>query len=300
MKKLSKENFLKAEKYIQQHARPLDKLVFEFFFQNIPTDEVIKELKKFQNEDGGFGHGVEPDIRSSLSSPISTTYAIQYLERLNLNSKTDIIDKALKYFEITYKPDTQQWYSISPEITDSPHAPWWSFQEETAKSEENWGNPTVEILGYLIKYGESKKYTKAFEKAIQRLKNKKSIETHELQCYFRLYKSLPKESAELIEKELFTHIKKTVEIDTSKWQGYVTKPLTFVESMDSPLYEEFSELIQLELDMKIYSQEVNGGWNPSWEWGTYPELWKEVKVELTGLITVNNLVLLDKFGRIES
>lgn len=300
MKKLSKENFLKAKKYIQQHARPLDKLVFEFFFLNKSTDEVIKELRKLQNEDGGFGHGIEPDIRSSLSSPISTTYAIQYLEKLNLNYKEDIIDKALKYFEITYKPDTQQWYSISSEITNSPHAPWWNFQEETTKSEENWDNPTVEILGYLIKYGNSEKYTKVFEKAIQRLKNKKSIETHELQCYFRLYKSLPKESAELIEKELFTHIKKTVEIDPSKWQGYVTKPLTFVESMDSPLYEEFSELIQLELDMIIDSQEVNGEWNPSWEWGTYPEVWKEVKVELSGLITVNNLILLNKFGRLDN
>lgn len=300
MKKFSKGQFLRAEKYIKENARPLDEAVFEFFFNDGSKDEVVNQLRKYQNSDGGFGHGIEPDIRSSLSSPISTAYAIQYLEKLNLNYKADIIDKALKYFEITYKPDTQQWYSISSEITDSPHAPWWNFQEDTAKSEENWGNPTVEILGYLIKYGNSEKYTKVFGKAVQRLKNNENIETHELQCYYRLYKSLPKERKELIERELFIHIKKTVEIDTSKWQGYVTKPLTFVESVESLLFEEFSDLIQLELDMIIDSQGVNGEWNPSWEWGTYPEVWKEVKVELSGLITVNNLILLNKFGRLDS
>ena len=299
MKKLSKDNKQKAIEYIKKNARPLDMAVFEKHFNNGSSDNVLSELEKYQNDDGGFGNAIEPDIRSKLSSPIGTSYALQYIERLGLDDEVDLIDKALTYFDSTYKPETKQWYSISSEINDFPHAPWWTFNEEKEKSDEGWGNPTVEILGYIAKYGDISKYQEAYDKALKRINEKESIETHELQCYFRFYNLIPEADRKQIEKALFDHIDNTVESDPSKWEGYVTKPLTFVDSPNSPLYEKFSSVIELELDMVVDSQGEDGGWTPTWEWGTYPEVLGEVKVELGGMITVGSLILLDKFGRLE-
>jgi len=48
--------------------------------------------------------------------------------------------------------------------------------------------------------------------------------------------------------------------------------------------------------MTVY--EADGIWQPSWSWGTYPEVWETVKEELSGVVTVLNLILLRNFGRV--
>ena len=39
-------------------------------------DQVTKALKHFQNKDGGFGHGLEADLRTENSSVVATTVAL--------------------------------------------------------------------------------------------------------------------------------------------------------------------------------------------------------------------------------
>lgn len=216
---------------------------------------------------------------------------------MKLGEKPELIVNALSFFDKTFIPETQQWFPISSEINKSPRAPWWNFDEDKARSDESWGNPTVEIIGYIAKYGSIQKYQEVFKKVVRRLKSKANIETHELQCYLRLYKALPDNERIDIEEDLFRQIKDSVEVDPTKWEGYVTTPLTFVDSPDSSVFSMFESTIPMQLDMLIDSQAEDGAWWPSWEWGTYPEIWENVKVELAGLITTSNLILLDKFKR---
>ena len=84
MKKLSKTNFQKVVNYIKRNGRELDQRLFSSYFENGTKEDVLKELKKYQNNDGGFGHGIEPDFRSPSSSPIATTMAIEYLEKIRV------------------------------------------------------------------------------------------------------------------------------------------------------------------------------------------------------------------------
>jgi hypothetical protein len=51
-----------AKQFILQNARPIDLAVYKYFFDNGSNQRVIDELSKFQNEDGGFGNGLEPDF----------------------------------------------------------------------------------------------------------------------------------------------------------------------------------------------------------------------------------------------
>ncbi len=299
---LNKASFDKAKKFVLKNARPLDKALFRFTFENGSVEDVINELVKYQNSDGGFGHGLEPDIRSSLSSPIATTIAFQYLNRLDLEKTPDFVEQALNYFDSTFNKDILQWFSISSEVNDSPHAPWWQFDEEKERSDESWGNPTVEIIGYYLRYRGLKGnpiINEALDKALERIKTKETIETHELQCYFRMYKCVPSDTKHEIFPHLEKHIKKTVEQDPKKWEGYVTKPLTFVDSTDSPFYDLFKDLVPLELNSLVKSIDKDGAWYPAWEWSDYLETWKRVKVELAGLVTVKNLILLRNFDQID-
>ena len=62
MKQLSHEAFDRARQFLKTQARPLDRALFEYRFEDGPIEPVIEELARFQNDDGGFGNGLELDI----------------------------------------------------------------------------------------------------------------------------------------------------------------------------------------------------------------------------------------------
>ena len=57
--------------WIKRNARPLETARWEYIFEGASSDRVMKYLSAFQNEDGGFGHGIEPDFWLPHSSPMA-------------------------------------------------------------------------------------------------------------------------------------------------------------------------------------------------------------------------------------
>ncbi|MDI9482706.1 MAG: hypothetical protein QM315_05940 [Bacillota bacterium] len=53
--------FQKAKEYIYRKARPLDFTRWQYHFENGSKEAVLNTLSYYQNEDGGFGHALEPD-----------------------------------------------------------------------------------------------------------------------------------------------------------------------------------------------------------------------------------------------
>ena len=74
-----KDKLAKAKQYITTNARPLDKALFEFEFNNGSPQTVLDILKTYQNDDGGFGNALESDLRMNESSVLATTVALQYV-----------------------------------------------------------------------------------------------------------------------------------------------------------------------------------------------------------------------------
>jgi len=68
MKRLSREAFDRARQFLKTQARPLDRAMFEYRFEGASAESVIAELARFQNDDGGFGRALEPDLRTPDSS----------------------------------------------------------------------------------------------------------------------------------------------------------------------------------------------------------------------------------------
>lgn len=71
---LSRDCFNKASVAIMKYGRPLEKSLFQRRFRDGSPENIINELKKFCNEDGGFGHGLESDLRLPYSSPMAYLY----------------------------------------------------------------------------------------------------------------------------------------------------------------------------------------------------------------------------------
>ncbi|MBU0976685.1 MAG: hypothetical protein ABIE03_02935 [Patescibacteria group bacterium] len=301
MKKLSNNQLTKAKDFAFKNGRILDIELMNHYFNGDNSSNVLAELRKFQNPDGGFAYGLEPDLRTDVSSNIAMTYAFQYFQKLNSSTLPEFLYKAIEFFEENYSKEHQRWIPIPEETNDSPHAVWWTYDKEKYLQDSEWGNPTVEIIGYLLKYEnnfDENELETLKQKALKRLSDAKEVEVHELMCYQRFVKSLDKKETDQVYDKICKLAVKQVEKDSTKWGGYVARPLNFVDSPKSPVYEVLGDEVDQELDYLIENFEPCGGWYPNWDWMMFEKEWQKVKPEVAGMITVKNLVTLRKFGRI--
>jgi hypothetical protein len=66
-----------ARGFLAGHARLLDRRRFELFFEGGDADPVIAALGAYRNADGGYGHGLEPDLRAWESQPAAAWHAFE-------------------------------------------------------------------------------------------------------------------------------------------------------------------------------------------------------------------------------
>ena len=120
--------FEKAQNFIYRNARPLDLARWQYHFENGSQEAVLKALAAYQNQDGGFGHGLEADSFNPDSSPIQTWTATEILREVGVtDGKNPVIQKILAYLESGADFDAvrKQWLNTIPSNNEYPCAIWW-------------------------------------------------------------------------------------------------------------------------------------------------------------------------------
>jgi hypothetical protein len=69
--------FAAGDRFLMSEARLLERRLFATVFLGQSGGQVIDALRGYQNDDGGFGHGLEPDKRCPASLPIDVETAFQ-------------------------------------------------------------------------------------------------------------------------------------------------------------------------------------------------------------------------------
>ena len=83
----------RAVDFILQYGTNLHRERYLYRFQESPSNlNVLAALQHYQNSDGGFGHGLEADLRTRNSSVIATTVAMQILLSVDAGSSTLPLD----------------------------------------------------------------------------------------------------------------------------------------------------------------------------------------------------------------
>ncbi|MFE3019096.1 hypothetical protein [Streptomyces sp. NPDC059256] len=72
----------RAERFIWLTARVLEQRRFEYHFLRGRPDGVEAALTAHLNEDGGYGHALEPDLRGPISQPLHTAHALYVLDSI--------------------------------------------------------------------------------------------------------------------------------------------------------------------------------------------------------------------------
>lgn len=294
--------FESARNFVYKNARPLDLARWKCLFENGGKEEVLKFLSAYQNEDGGFGHALEPDCWNPHSSPVQTWTATQIIKEINLEDKEHpIIQGILNYLSSGKDFDGHTWANTIPTNNDYPHAPWWTFDPD----QETTYNPTASLIGFILKFAD--KNSALFEMT--------RVLTQEAYAYFTshypldamhtvanfvdLYESLVESSVDdLVDLTEFkcllqAQIQHVVTYDTTKWAiDYVCKPSLFIDTKSSVFYQDNEEVCANECEFLAKTQEADGTWAVTWGWGDYPEEWAISKNWWKSDLIIKNLKFL--------
>ncbi|GAA1929226.1 hypothetical protein GCM10009815_24360 [Nocardioides marmoribigeumensis] len=85
MAEVSTPDLDRARTFVLTHGRLLDRLRLLHLAGEVEADRVAAALDAYRNPDGGYGHALEPDIRSPHSETTSTLAALELLDHLGLH-----------------------------------------------------------------------------------------------------------------------------------------------------------------------------------------------------------------------
>lgn len=120
---ISNEKLCTIKKLIYTEGRLLERKLFQYFFQSGSKEDCIKALVAYQNQDGGFGNGIEPDLLTPSSSGIGIETALSVLDILDYPHE-DIIKRIINWL---IKNLNAKGYLPYPPVdyNEYPHQPWW-------------------------------------------------------------------------------------------------------------------------------------------------------------------------------
>ncbi|HKM42799.1 MAG TPA: hypothetical protein VJZ70_02300 [Limnochordia bacterium] len=301
----------RAKAWLMRYGRPLELARWEFFFEQGSKDTVIHYLQAFQNDDGGFGHGLEPDFWLPASSPMATWMAGQILVEVGASLKDSIVQHLVSYLINTPQVQPGMWPSVLPENNLYPHAPWWRWEEDAQAS---WMfNPSVELAAFLIHWSPTKSDGtqlgwESLLYAIRHVMQVTHMERHELNNYIKCLRLLKAHeeyfdsamgySFAEVEEQVQTLTKKVIDRDHTNWgTGYKPLPLDFIQSPDDPLLPELQELVEENLRFYLDQRTDEGVWPITWTWGQYPEEFAVASRYWQGVLAVERCKILQAFEK---
>lgn len=115
-----------AETFIWSTARLVDRHRYAMLFAGGQAQPVVAALLGYQNPDGGFGHALEPDLRSPESQPAATLNALEMLCEAGMLGG-EMGDRARAWIASIADEDGGIPFAL-PGFEAYPHAPFFSLE----------------------------------------------------------------------------------------------------------------------------------------------------------------------------
>ncbi len=292
--------FEKAQQFIYRNARPIDLVRYQYHFKSGSAQMVIDNLAYYQNADGGFGHGLEPDAWNPHSTPVQTAEAVRLIREIGwTDSEHPVIQGILAY--LTSGTDfADVWFTNLASNADYPHAEWWHTEVDVAWDQYN---PTASLAGFLVAFSAADSAAFQLGKKIadkclaEYLCGELVEEMHALTNIVELYEWLaPLKLFPLVslKAKITENIAACVTTDTDSWYSeYICKPSQFIDSTKSSFYESQKAMLQFEKQFLLDTQLEDGSWPVAWSWNHYPDAWPIAKNWWQGRNAVSNLLILN-------
>lgn len=301
---MSTKKLRSIREYLFRNGRYLDVARWNFHFEDGDPREVIKALAVYQNNDGGFGHGIEPDNPTPYSNPIATWMAISILRELKFPKFAEsMIQKIMDYLVESIHRETLTWNPCSADNDVVPHAPWWDDSGEVSV----FGyNPTAEFIGIILRFSaqDSIPWTTAKKALDQMLETVTTgdydYDEHELRNFLHLIEDLKaSRHLDLLSTELVTVIESTgnriLDENRSKYFNniYTVSPAWYIESVHDSLYERNKDLCSSVVEHLEQTVTEEGYWEINWDWGDRIMTERAI-LDWRGSMIVSNMLFIEK------
>jgi len=305
----TRDCFRSARRFVFQRARPIDCARWNFLFGSGSPEAVLDVLSNYQNSDGGFGHGLEPDFWNPNSSPMQTWGATEIVHSLGYkNSDHPVIRGILNFLNSSAHFDGHTWSRTISSNDDYPHAEWWSHPSQDEQTSERTYNPTAALAGFALQFGKagSRLHDIAVQvsaEAFRSLLSANTVEVHELSCFHRLLQCVVNQKTEIgidiseVDRVIFEQSNSAITRDTSKWATeYVVRPSRFIRSRADRLFPINEDLMRHECSLLRESQLEDGSWPVTWHWSSYPNEWPVAQEWWKSFVVIENIQFLKNMG----
>ena len=281
-------DFDAAAEFMATRARVLDRRVFQRLFQGGAPEPVRDAVAAYRNDDGGFGHALEPDLRAAASQPAAVEMALRIMDAAGAWDERLVRD-AIDWLT-SIAPSEGGATFVLPTLSQGPHAPWWAPAE---------GNPvsliqTGQIAGVLYARGFSHPWrdaaTEAMWRGIDQLTEPNAYEMFGVLAFLQ---HVPDRSrAENALQRIGQLLRDLVALDPTA-EGETHSPLDFAPLPDSIARSLFDEpTIKAHLNHLAGAQREDGGWTFNW-----PAWSPAAESDWRGFLTVDALRVLRANGR---
>jgi len=248
-------------------------------------------LLPYRNDDGGFGHGLEPDLRGPDSQPQPVEVALRILDENGVRDAT-ILGRACDYLATIATADGGVPF-VLPSVRAHPHAPWWDSADAPPASL----NPTAAIAGLLHKAGVAHPWLgRATDFCWRQLAAPDLRDGYTLRCVLLFLENVPdraRAEASFARVGEQMQARALVALDAAA-AGHVHTPLDMAPAPAAMARRLFGDAqIAAHLDALAAGQQADGGWRVGW-----PAWSDAVGIEWRGWATVRALAILRAYGRL--
>jgi hypothetical protein len=276
--------FSAGRDFVRLEGRVVERRLFATVFEDADPQGVVDALRAYQNADGGFGHGLEPDKRCPDSLPLDVEVAFDTL--LAAGAWDDeMVRRAVDWLSRIATPDGVV-PLCGPAVENYPraeHITEWTYQPDL--------NPTAGLVGRLHRLGVEHPWR----------------EQAGAWCAAKLANGFPEDAHGMHEAmEFLEHTEEPDFERVREWlpklahyradaadPSYGVTPLQLAPTPDSfwrPLFTDAQ--LDAHLDRLIADQQDDGGWALTWE-----PPGEAATLEYRGIVTVGALRTLKAYNR---
>ena len=284
-----------AAALIRAEGRVLEQHVHAALFEGAGPDRVVQAVLAFQNPDGGFGHGLEPDKRCPASQPLDVEIALERLVWVGAGGDhraRAAVEGACEFLASIADPCGAV-PVLLPSIAGYPRAEHWSFTDQYPPAV----NPSASIAAYATALHVTHPWVdKATDWCFATVEAEGAPpEAHSLLCLTRLVEHAgDRRRAATLAGAIATAL------PAAEWYlampkpgTYGVTPLDFAPAPDHPARSWFDDAtIDANLDALEAQQEADGAWPVTWEPPTVAS-----RCEWRAIRTLQALRILTAYGR---
>ena len=116
--------------FLHANARVLERRRFARVFERADPEPVLHALRSHRNDDGGFGHALEPDMRAPTSQPVGVQFAMEVLHEIGADDDP-MIGPACDFLASITREDGGIPFVLEDAMA-YPRAPWWQHADESS------------------------------------------------------------------------------------------------------------------------------------------------------------------------